>query len=211
MQTMIFQQQMAALKNKKTPEQLEAKKEARIAKEQVKTEEGFQQDLTKSKQTATDFMADKRLADQDATTSSRALLEQNMSSSAESMARREQAVRGLQGAEATQNRQLMAQLGSSGLRGGAALGATQDLSIAQQNNRRAMEQDLYLTDQNLDRQARTQLAGFDMDIAKTDLATQTSSELGFLNMAQSNRSAILQREAMMEAARIQASASGGKK
>lgn len=178
---------------------------------QAQAEAGFQSDLTSSKAQAGDFMSDKRLIDQGATTSSRALLEQNMSTGAESMARREQAVRGLQGSEATQNRQLMAQLGSSGLRGGAAVGAQQNMAIAQAGNRRAMEQDLYLTDQNLDRQTRTQLAGFDMDIAKTDLAAQTSSELGFLNMAQSNRSAILQREATLEAARIQADAAGGKK
>lgn len=172
---------------------------------------GFEQDLSTAQTDASGFLEGKQLAGNETTIASRELLAQNLSSSAESQARREQATRGLQGAEATQNRQLAAQLGSSGLRGGLAAGAAQDLSIAQLNNRRAMEQDLYLADQSIDRDVRSQLAGFDMDIMKTDLANQTSTELAFLNMAQNNRSSVFERESMLEAARIQASASGGKK
>lgn len=186
----------------------------------ARSESYMKQDLEKGKQFASDLLGTEglgRIKDTSEYQESLSLLRSTMPSSQESLARREQATRGLQGAEATSNRQLLASLSAAGVRGGAAAGALGSLASGNVERRRAMEQDLYLTDTNLRNQAIQNITGYQTSAAQFDISQAAAeknlflqTQLGFAQMGQNERSAIEQSQTALEAARIKAGASGGK-
>lgn len=134
---------------------------------------------------------------------------------AERIAQRESAYDTLQSQEGTQNRSLIRQLSAAGIKGGAAAGAVGDLAAQQAANQRALNQNLYLSEQQLNRQGLQNLANFELGVQQFDigqeqaeLSAKIQTQLAGTSMISNERAGLRQQEAALAAANAQ---SGGKK
>lgn len=128
-------------------------------------------------------------------------------SDAEEGAIREKGMRQLQGSEQSQRRKLLSTQAASGVRGGAAGQMQVELAAQAMNNRRALETDLILQDEQTKRAGELQFANFATKQAEFDLAQAAKeklalaqSSLAFAELGSNARSQIRQNIATEKAA-----------
>lgn len=110
---------------------------------------------------------------------------------------RDRAVEGLQGAEQSSNRQLMARLGQSGVKGGLAGGALTDMASMNLRNRASMERDLAVQNVAANQQRaqfETQLAQFDLGQSTAETAMRNSAIGGLTAFSTLQRSGMKQED-----------------
>lgn len=128
-------------------------------------------------------------------------------SSEEQLARREQALEGLQGQEQAQQRALQARLARAGVKGGQAGAQTRDLAIAGMQQRSNMERDLLIANREAEASGLRDYAKFTGEVKKFDLGQAAKekdivlqSAMGESQIGSSERVAKAQADASARAA-----------
>lgn len=128
-------------------------------------------------------------------------------SDTEEEAIREKGMQQLQGSEQSQRRKLLSTQAQSGVRGGAAGQMQVELAAQAMNNRRALETDLILQDEQTKRAGEmnfgnfaTQQAQFDLGQAAKEKLARAQSALAFAELGSNERSQIRQNIAAERAA-----------
>ena len=136
-------------------------------------------------------------------------------STTEVNAMRDQGLGAIQGAEQTQSRALSASLARSGVRGGAAGQAQVELAAQGLQNRRQLETDLILSDEQVKREAESSFANFSTQLAEFDLSQAAKeknivlqSALATAQLGSAERGAILNQIAQENAAEISSDEGG---
>lgn len=161
-----------------------------------------------------------RLSDQQDVRGVRDLLKQQAEGMTpeEMAARRDIGIQQLQGQERKAGRQLSQTLSSQGVKGGVAAQAGLQLAAQGLQERRNLERDMFLTEQEAKRQGTTNFANFATNVSKFDLGQaaaekniELQSGLAFAQLGSNTRSQVRQNQSAEKAAYYAAQGGGGGK